>query len=161
MERSYPKRYNAPGVEGIRALISSSLGPEVSVEGEIDADRAEIILADDTSLFSRGSTGTRGTRVDVLYVDKESEAVRLVGPVNAERYDEIPDLSADTAPPTPLPLLLWRAGTEPGVWIVISSRKPEPQTESYTRRLIRVTEAVLERGRRLESDLAWCREMPA
>ena len=156
MERSYPKRYNAPGVEGIRALISSSLGPEVSVEGEIDADRAEIILADDTSLFSRGSTGTRGTRVDVLYVDKESGTVRLVGPVNAERYDEIPDYRVEESP-VPLPLLLWRAGTESGVWVVVSSRNRGSRTESYTRRLVRVTDAVLERGRELEQDLAWCR----
>ena len=163
MERSYPKRYNKPDVEGIRGLISHNLGADaedVHAEGEVAADRAELILVDDTSLFSRNTTGTTGTRVDVLYVDKESGTVRLVGPVSAERYDEIPELSAEVAP-TPLPLLLWKAGTEPGVWIVVSSRKYDSRTESYTRRLIRVTDNVVERGRTLESDLAWCRGMPA
>lgn len=164
MERSYPRRYRGESVDRYVRPIAGRLGrsaAEVSVEGEVDPDRAELVSVDDFSVFSRGTTVTSGTRADVVYIDEELGKVFLDGPVYGERYGRFPE-AAGLGEPLPLPVVLWKAGTEAGVWVLLSSRRGfSPEEPGCRRSLLRVTEAVLERGRVLSEGLEWGRRAPA
>lgn len=151
MERSYLRRYRGQNVERFLESIDAGLGGEVFVEGELGADEAELWLVDDLTLAARSTTGTQGTRADVLYVNETSGRVRLDGPICGERYGG-PGAAADLALPLPLPLLLWRGRVSAGTWVVVTSRAEL----GYERALIRVAEEALARGRELALDLEWC-----
>lgn len=154
VERVYPRRYGGELIGRYLGAISARLGGairELSVDGELGADEAELILVDDLSLGARGTTGTPGTRADVVYVDEARGAVYLDGPLCGARYGD-GGAAADLAPPLPLPVLLWRGRLSPGTWVLVTSRAGE----GYERRLIRTTAEALERGRSLALDLEWC-----
>ncbi|MBA2441454.1 MAG: hypothetical protein H0V53_03480 [Rubrobacter sp.] len=161
MERTYPRRYGGESVDRHVRLVAGRLGQsaaEVSVEGEMDPDRAELVSVDDFSVFSRGTTVTSGTRADVVYIDEAFGTVFLDGPIYGERYGRFPE-AAGLGAPLPLPVVLWKAGTEAGVWVLVSSRRGfSPGEPGCARSLLRVTEAVLERGRLLYEGLEWSRQ---
>ena len=159
MERSYPKRYSKPSIEPHEKIIVEALehaAEDVVVEGEMEADRAELLLIDDASSFPTGITkdpgdenGPEGARAYVLYVDEEFGVVRFAGPLGGGLYDCSPQASQDLLPPTPLTALLGQKGVKPGVWVAVVDRYEREQTEGgRTGRLIRVTQAMLERGRK-------------
>ena len=159
MERSYPKRYSKPSIEPHEKIIVEALehaAEDVVVEGEMEADRAELLLIADASSFPMGITkdpgdenGPEGARAYVLYVDEEFGVVRFAGPLGGGNYDCSPQASQDLLPPTPLTALLGRKGVKPGVWVAVVDRYEREQTEGgRTGRLIRVTQAMLERGRK-------------
>ncbi|PLS82162.1 MAG: hypothetical protein CYG60_25070 [Actinobacteria bacterium] len=163
MERSYPKRYGKPSIERHRKIIVEALEyatEDVVVEGEMEADRAELLLIDDASSFPKGITGDpgdengpEGARAYVLYVDEEFGVVRFAGPLGGGNYDCSPQASQEPLPPTPLTALLRREGIKPGVWVAILDRYERGRTEEgRTGRLIRITRAMLERGRKLSEN---------
>lgn len=154
VERSYPRRYGGECIGRYLGAISARLCGEVrdlTVEGELGADEAELILVDDLSLGGRGTTGTRGTRADVVYVDETRGTAYLDGPLCGARHGDS-GAAGDLAPPLPLPVLLWRAGVSPGTWVLVTSRTGG----CYEWRLARTTIEALERGRGLALDLEWC-----
>lgn len=153
MERSYPKRFNKPSIHRHLDLLAGKLGCDVfdvDVAEEPDPARFEPLLVDDASLLPAGMTddpgltaGVLGSRADVVYVDEEFGIVRFSGPI-ADRRRGGPS-SPDALP---LPVLLWRAGVEPGVWVAVSEC-PLDGGEDRAATLVRVTDALLQRGRRL------------
>ena len=158
MERSYPKRYSEPRIKQHEKIIVEALehaAEDVVVEGEMEADRAELLLIDDASSFPTGITkgpgdenGPEGARAYVLYVDEEFGVVRFAGPLGGS-YDCSPQASQALLPPTPLTALLGRKGVKPGVWVAVVDRYEREQTEGgRTGGLIRVTQAMLKRGRK-------------
>lgn len=157
MQRSYPKRYSKSRIDGYLDLIAERFGyaGDVILEGELDPGWSEFVVIDDAAAFPTGMTNDPGcmdgilsARADVVYIDEEFGVVRFSGPV----ADRSPAQSIDAAVPLSLPVLLWRAGIEPGVWISVSGR---PYGEGdYLVMLIRVTRALLERGRDLSGGLA-------
>lgn len=154
MERAYPRRYGEEFIGGYLGEISARLGAEareLCVEGELGAEESELILVDELSLAARGTTGTSGTRADVVYVDAVRGTAYLDGPLCGARYGD-GGAAADLAPPLPLPVLLWRGRLGPGTWVLVTSRTEE----GYEWRLIRTTAEALERGRSLALDLEWC-----
>lgn len=151
MERSYPRRYGGESIGGYIEAIAARLGGEVYVEGELGADETELLLVDDLSLAARSTTGTTGTRADVVYVDGATGAVYLDGPICGERYGG-PGAAHDLAPPLPLPVLLWRGRVSAGTWVLVTSRVGA----GYERSLLRVTAESLQRGRDIALDLEWC-----
>lgn len=163
MQRSYPKRYNKPSIDGYLDLIAERFGyaADVILEGELDPGWSEFVVIDDAAAFPVGMTNDPGcmdgilsTRADVVYIDEEFGVVRFSGPVADRSRDRSrsPAASIDAAVPLSLPVLLWRAGIEPGVWISVSGR---PYGEGdYVVMLVRVTRALLERGRDLSGGLA-------
>ena len=151
MERSYPRRYRGENIGHYLESIAARLGGDVFVEGELGADEAELFLVDDLSLAARSTTGTTGTRADVVYVDEASGSVRLDGPICGERYGG-PGAAADLASPLPLPVLLWRGRVSAGTWVMVTSR----ERWGYERALIRVTEEAIQRGQEISLDLEWC-----
>lgn len=164
MDRTYPRRYRRESVDRYVRLVAGRLGQEVSevsVEGEMEPDRAELVFVDDFSVFSRGTTVTSGTRADVIYIDEVLGTVFLDGPIYGERYGRFPE-AAGLGVSLPLPVVLWKAGTEAGVWVLLSSRRGfGPEEPGCRRSLVRVTETVLERGRALSEDLELGRHAPA
>ena len=151
MERSYLRRYRGENIGRYLESIAAGLGGEVFVEGEPGADEAELWLVDDLTLAARSTTGTTGTRADVVYIDEASGRVRLDGPICGERYGG-PGAAADLALPLPLPVLLWRGRVSAGTWVMVTSR----EGWGYERVLIRVTEEALRRGEEISLDLEWC-----
>lgn len=154
VERSYPKRYGGECIVRYLGEISSSLGAEVgnlTVEGELGAEEAELVLVDDLSLTGRGTAETYGTRADVVYVDDTRGTARIYGPICGARHGDS-GAAGDLAPPLPLSVLLWRGGVSAGTWVLVTTWTGD----GYEGRLIRTTPEVLESGRRLALDLEWC-----
>lgn len=151
MERSYPRRYRGENIGRYLESIDAGLGGEVFIEGELGADEAELFLVDDLTLAARSTTGTTGTRADVVQVDEASGRVRLDGPICGERYGG-PGAAADLASPLPLPVLLWRGRISAGTWVMVTRR----EELGYERDLIRVTDEALARGQEISLDLEWC-----
>lgn len=154
MERSYPRRYSGECIGGYLGAISARVGaevPELTVDGGLDADEAELLLVDDLSLAGRGTTETAGTRADVVYVDETRGTAKLYGPLCGARHGDAGAV-ADLAPPLPLPVLMSRGGLGAGTWVLLTTRTDC----GYERRLIRVTPEAIERGRELALDLEWC-----
>lgn len=167
MERTYPKRYSKPEIDRYVGYIAEQLGlPEknVTLEGETEPDAAEQLLVDDASAFSLAMTDDPrytfsflNTRADVLYVDEEFGTVRFNGPVGGRRRGRS---SKRLEKLLPLPVLLWRAGVEPGVWVAVSGGFQREGGE-FAVKLVRVTEALLERGRDLSHKPRRSRSNPA
>ncbi|WP_047865924.1 hypothetical protein [Rubrobacter aplysinae] len=154
MERSYPKRYSGEFIGRYLGAILSGLDAEVldiTVDGELDADEAELVLVDDLSLVGRGPVVTSGTRADVVYVDETRGTAKLYGPLCGARHGDA-GAAADLAPPLPLPVLMSRGGLDAGTWVLLTTR----MGGGYERRLIRATPEAIERGRELALDLEWC-----
>lgn len=164
MDRTYPKRYAKPEISRCAGLIAEQLGlpPEdVIPAGEMDLDDADSIFVDDASAFSLALTGDPrytcpflNLRADVLYVDEEIGTVRFNGPVGGRRRGQS---SKQLEKVVPLPALLWRAGVEPDVWVAVSGYR----AEDFSVTLVRVTEALLERGRGLSRRPRRSRSNPA
>lgn len=162
MRRPYLRRYNKPRIDRHLGPIAARFGRaagDVVLMGEPDPAWSEFLLVDDASAVPacvtddpRRTAGLLTARADVVYVDEEYGVVRFGGPIAGRRPD--PGPHAPTAPPSPLPELLHRVGIEPGVWIAVSGR-PYGEQEDDTLTLIRVTEAVLERGRELSEAPRW------
>lgn len=158
MEKSYAKRYTKPDMDRHRGRIAEQLGvAAVTLKRDMDPDDSELLLVDDASAFPLAMTDDPRytatflkTRADVVYVDEERGTVRFNGPVGGRRRGEASQPSGE---PMPLPALLWRAGIEPGVWVVVSGYEGEKGDFMVT--LVRVTEKILERGRSLSRELEW------
>jgi hypothetical protein len=154
VERSYPRRYSGECIGGYLGAISARVGaevPELTVDGGLDADEAELLLVDDLSLAGRGTTETAGTRADVVYVDETRGTVKLYGPLCGARYGGS-GAAGDLMPPLPLPVLMWRGGVSAGTWVLVTTRIGS----GYERRMIRVTAEAIGRGQSLALDLEWC-----
>lgn len=164
MERTYPKRYAKPEISRCAGLVAEQLGlaaEGVVSEGEMEPGDAEMILVDDASAFSLAMTDDPrytcpflSLRADVIYVDEEVGAVRFNGPVGGRRRGRS---SKQLEKLVPLPALLLRAGVEPGVWVAVSGFRDD----EFSVTLVRVTEALLERGRDLSREPRRSRSNPA
>lgn len=135
-------------------MISASIDLEIwdlTVEGEIGAEQAELILVDDLSLAGRNTSGTDGTRADVVYVDETRGTAHLYGPLCGARHGDSGAVG-DLTPPLPLSILLWRGGVSAGTWVLVTTLTDN----GHEARLIRTTPEALESGRILALDLEWC-----
>lgn len=154
VERAYPRRYRGEYIARYLGAISSSLGLEMwdlTADGELGAEQAELILVDDLSLAGRSTSGTDGTRADVVYVDETRGTAHLYGPLCGARHGDA-GAAGDLTPPLPLPILLWRGGVSAGTWVLVTTCTGS----GHEARLIRTTPEALESGRRLALDLEWC-----
>jgi hypothetical protein len=154
VERAYPRRYSGEHIAWYLGEISASIGLgnwDLTVDGELGAEQSELILVDDLSLAGHSTSGTEGTRADVVYVDDTRGAAHLYGPLCGARHGDA-GAAGDLTPPLPLSILLWRGGVSPGTWVLVTTR-----TDSgHEARLIRATPESLESGRTLALDLEWC-----